>query len=518
VSRAATIATRGLLGLAALLFAFFALPYFYFPFAGEHGFYSYDAWRMALGETIYKDFGCHDGPGIYLLHYLAHGLFGAAMSALRAFDLVWMLASLALVWSLVRRLFGAFPAALALVLCELAYFSLGYQPTAQRDGFTLLPLLLALRLDCAAPRTRAQEAVRDAAIGFLLACVFSIKPPLLATAAAFLIPGARRPDPSVSHSVGRLLRMGAGFLLPVLAWLAYFGSRSALPHAYECLIEYHLLYAGERYPFDVQAGFLLSTAIASPYLLGGLLGFLTAPWQRRLLPLRLATLLVGLVVVLQGKLLGYHLVPTRLLLALWCAAFVAFLVERGLRAKGARRVAVLAAGALLLLCIAAGALRPIEEARYASMWRTWQATGDVVARREESGVADYVAQHTTPEEPVLVWGEEAPGLVHFMSRRRAPTRFLTAYPFALRRPDTALTTRWREEYVRSLRADPPKLLVVLSGDEFPGINNLDSSEALLRFTALKRFVDENYRQVEVLRGRFQYTIYERRDASPEAVR
>jgi hypothetical protein len=138
------------------------------------------------------------------------------------------------------------------------------------------------------------------------------------------------------------------------------------------------------------------------------------------------------------------------------------------------------------------------------------------AAREESKLAAYLAQNTAPSDYVLVWGVSGPGIIHFESRRRSPTRFVTAYPFTRRGPDSALTRRWRTEFIRAIKQRPPAYVVLISGDAFPAINNADSKEAFRRFSRLRQFVTSSYRRVAHMRGRFQYAIWIRRDAEEAA--
>lgn len=530
--RGETLASRLLLFVAAAVFLWAAVPYSYLPFAGEHGLFSYGAWRFAQGDVLYRDFNCNDAGGIYLLHWLAHALFGWTMPALRELDLLWTAATLALLHGIARALLGRLAASLGVLFAVLAYFSLGYQATAQRDGFTLLPFLLALRLALGWGAGGRRDDLRAFAIGLLVAAIFWIKPPLGALGVVFLL----APSGGASGAGGRLavrarrtLWMGVAFALPALGWLAYFAANHALGPAGECLFLYHLRYAGVRYGLGEQLVQVLRHAFAHPVYFGGIVGLVAGSFDRRLRLLAAGSWAYVALVALQGKLLGYHMVPTHLLLCVWCAALVA----RGLRAGGrawspraggappgpapsaAARLASAAAGvaaAALALWVLAGATAALGRARYGEIWSLRLSGQPVQLEREEAKVARFLAEQTAPSESVLVWGVGQPPMIHFMAKRRAPTRFLMNYVFSSFDPEEPLLRRWREEYLQILRADPPRYVVVIGGDEYAAIRNLDSRQALERFSELRDFVREGYTKVGEMRGRVVYEIYERRPA------
>ncbi|UCE87166.1 MAG: hypothetical protein JSU66_05410 [Deltaproteobacteria bacterium] len=393
--------------LAALVFAFAAHPYTRLPFAGEHGLYSHGAQQLAAGGVPYRDFCGHDGIGIYLLHFAAHEAFGYTMSALRLFDLAWMLAAFALLYAVCRRGFGPLAAAFAVLFAVITYFSLGYRPTAQRDGFALLPLLLALRLQFEVGRSRGRDHALHLGIGLAMAGVFWLKPPLAALGVVFALAPlfAER-----GRTADALLRawpgLAGGFLLGVGAGVAYLARHGALLDAHECLIVYNLEYAGQRYALLDQLRYLARTSAATPVGFAGLVGLAMGAVRPGLrLPAAL-TLSVAALVLLQGKLIDYHRVPLQLLLCAWCGYLVARLLPGATAAGGLRVQARRLAVALLVVAALADFARGDTARAYLELW---SAPSEAHARREESEIARFLARRTEPGESVLIWGVAGAG-------------------------------------------------------------------------------------------------------------
>jgi hypothetical protein len=79
----------------------------------------------------------------------------------------------------------------------------------------------------------------------------------------------------------------------------------------------------------------------------------------------------------------------------------------------------------------------------------------------------------------------------FLAGRRAPTRFVFAVPLVA----PWSPPRWREEFLRELRADPPVLFGVMRHDAIPHASGRrdDSAAQLDQFPALRSFLRQNYR-------------------------
>lgn len=152
------------------------------PIGFDQALYQYITDRVMLGQRLYIDVWDQNTPGIIGIHWLATVLVGRSPIALRLFDAIWQCATIAALVALTVRDGRRWQAGwLAAILYVLAYYGLGYVHTAQREGFAVLPLLLAVH--ALAPATRYDRAprvlaLRHALAGALCFCAFAIKPPL----------------------------------------------------------------------------------------------------------------------------------------------------------------------------------------------------------------------------------------------------------------------------------------------------------------------------------------------------
>lgn len=152
------------------------------PIGFDQAAWQYVTERVMLGDQMYVDFYDQNAPGIIAVHWLSTHLAGRTPMALRFFDAGWQLLTMAALVLLGGRDGRRWSVGwLAVILYALAYYGTGYVHTAQRDGFTVLPMLLALHVVAIPPSaiTRFWKAiwlyVFAGAMGF---AIFSIKPPL----------------------------------------------------------------------------------------------------------------------------------------------------------------------------------------------------------------------------------------------------------------------------------------------------------------------------------------------------
>jgi hypothetical protein len=95
-------------------------------------------------------------------------------------------------------------------------------------------------------------------------------------------------------------------------------------------------------------------------------------------------------------------------------------------------------------------------------FETWQNYAAVLATRithhapseYRDPVADYIEQHTSPADKVLVWGFRP--IINFTAHRETPVTYL---PYPLSHVDTPLAHRWADEFHTQLTTNPPALIV-----------------------------------------------------------
>jgi hypothetical protein len=423
----------------------------------------YIAWRIGEGAVPYRDIFDMNFPGVYLLHRLALGLFGAGDAGWRAFDLAW-LAATSLSAAALASAWGRLAAAGAGLLLATYHLAGGAWQAGQRD-FLLCPFLLLAAVGVARWAERRGARTSLAWGGLALGAGITVKPHAGLFAAALLALVA-----VVARGAGRPLAapvavFATAVAVPPLAVVAWLAAAGALPAWYEIVVGYLVpLYSRlgrpERWTF-------YRWQVWIPIAAGAVLALGVAVAGRRF-GARHAAVAVGLgygVVHFfgQGKGWEYHLYPL--------AAFAAV----ALCAELSRLHAVprLAALPLLGCIVAAGTMLGIKgvEAGHAA----WIAAKE---RRVHALVADLDGR-LAPGDFVQVLDTTEAG-IHALLRLHAvqPTRFIYDFPFY---HDTATPTvrHLREEFLAGFDAHPPKFVVLFERgwptggyervDGFPGL-------------------------------------------------
>lgn len=168
--------------MLAMVFATSLSRSLFDPLGKDQAQYQFMAERVLAGERLYADVWDQNGPGIVIIHGLATVLFGDNPMALRLLDAIWQSLTLgAMVW-LGGRDSGRWNVGwLAAALYCLAYYGFGFVETGQREGFTVLPLIVMAHAVIREPERngrRASNVLLLALAGGLGLAVFMIKPPM----------------------------------------------------------------------------------------------------------------------------------------------------------------------------------------------------------------------------------------------------------------------------------------------------------------------------------------------------
>ena len=163
-----------ILAASALLLAYLVWASRAWPLIHDAPLMHYIAWRSAEGAVPYRDLFDMNFPGIYLLHMVALGLFGAGDGGWRAFDLGWLvLTALAAAW--LARPWGRLAAAGAALFVVVYHLAGGAWQAGQRD-FLLCPFLLLGALGVARWAERPPGRSSLAWAGLALGAGITVKP------------------------------------------------------------------------------------------------------------------------------------------------------------------------------------------------------------------------------------------------------------------------------------------------------------------------------------------------------
>ena len=425
----------------------------------DAGVFFYAARALLTGGTPYLDVWDHKPPAIYLIDAVGLGLAGAQG--------VWWLQVAALVAAalLTLRAFtrvlgraAAVAGTLAWVFAAPRLFLTDGQQTSYVEFFVLPLQAAALAIVAAHPGLRLRR--RDGLLlGALAGIALLLKPTLIGVwvALAIVLLWTRRRE-AISAIVA--MALGGGAVLMLVA--ALFASRGALGEMLDQALRYNLAYASFA-PFVERLGAIpegLRLVSPSGLALVALLAAGYALVRRRALPplvlIALVALPLELLLATSGRAYHYYFLPWLPVMG----TLAAFAVSETLRALASRpaltgRRSLEGRRALAVIGIAVIAMA-IQPARLVGRLAT--ESDDGISR----AAAEYVASHTAPADPVLIWGARSEVL--FLADRRSPTRFIFQYaPVATR---NYATTAAIDALLADLAAHPPALIVDASAGSF----------------------------------------------------
>ncbi|MCZ2128052.1 MAG: glycosyltransferase family 39 protein [Anaerolineales bacterium] len=462
-----------------------ANPHFDKP-ARDGGFFLYAGQQILDGKLPYRDFWDSKGPGIFYVNALGVGLGGGsrwglwAVEFLCLFAMFWILyKALAKRWGEGAALFGAALGGWGLRA------TLGYGNYTEEYALLFNAAGLALFLSALDEKKTAWKYF---GVGACFALSFSFRANNIGglfaiLGAAFLFDLFKR---NFADAIKNALITLTGFAAPLLLWTLYFALRGAAHEMFYAAILFNFSYAAaqEREWLDLFGGF-------GKYGMGWV-GWLTlAAWllvvfrvlsnfaQRKATRLDAFLLIWFPIEILLSNLSGRNFthyyaswIPA---VIFYCAlAFAdlwrwAFHVPAREGWTGAMTVA-----ASLTLLVVFFLVAPSAWTRYA---QTIRSGGGEYA----DPVADYVREHSQPEDALLTWYPEMG--VNFMSRRVSPVKYLY-YPLFL---GASLTTDIEESYFADLTRRPPELILdcARSVDAIPSLD-LATREEQFSTPGLKR--------------------------------
>ena len=166
-------------GIAAALILLVLLlraPSFYVPFENDSGDHAYHGRLILRGEPLYGEHHPdHHMPGVFYTYALAFAVFGESVAAIKGVLLVWIMATVYLIYRLGRRmanrrvgLLAALGAALLFATWELSAFS------ARTELFVVLPQV-GVALLLAGRKRNGGDYGRFLGIGVLAGSAFLFK-------------------------------------------------------------------------------------------------------------------------------------------------------------------------------------------------------------------------------------------------------------------------------------------------------------------------------------------------------
>lgn len=519
-----TVADRVLVGVLGLVSAFALLQIGLMGFGRDQGIYAMVASTVLEGGMPYRDAWDFKPPGIFLVYTFAQALFGKNEWGIRLVEVLAFASLVPLLGVFARRFFGdARIGWVAAVLGIWMQAELEFWHTAQPESFGGVLALAGLVISThparfEGPGGRWKPWARFVAAGLVFGLAGLMKPHLLGVPVVAALHAAwrlRAVGVSSRRQLGAFAAVGVGSAAAVGACLLWFAARGAFGDLHHTLFVFAPGYAATTWNSSYLVYYTYSALYGWATGFSAIVGaglFLSvglgprAPREREGLWLVFAAAAPQLLgIAIQSKFFPYHYGSVLPFSALLAAPGLWKLWKRSQRLPVPGLGPALFGVAALLAADARSATRDLPQSFWDRSWARTRAlfSGDEDERARVDArlytvadvsyganlrVAAWLRAHTDPSDAVYIWGFEPH--IYYASDRMPASKYV--YNVAQR---VEWENRWaRDELMRELEADPPRVVVVERGDVFPLVtgNDDDSAGALLGFERLHRFIEERY--------------------------
>jgi hypothetical protein len=451
----------------------------------------YEAFLMQSGQMPYRDLFDFQMPGSFLAYFVLGSLSGFDAFRLRLLDLLILVAILTVTFFAMRR-FGKAPALAAALLFGLKYLQGGPSMSLQREYLLLIflaPAVYISLLDEMTPRLRLT-------LGVLFGLAALVKPHaaigLVPMLAADLWAFVKRPSLT-------LLPAAAGFLIPIVAILAWLGFSGALTPFLNIATNYWGLYSQINGQMEITTGAeRLSHLLTQTLHLGGhalwlipaAIGVYFNQNKKTWLLVSLA-LCYALYPAFSGQFFSYHYIPFT-----YFIIFLAALAFNVQRSTFNVKTFILHLSSFILFLVLLFPSQTFLRQLQGKPLSTSTDRAVQIARFLEKNLDASRGDTVQP----LDW---TGGSLLAMLETRA--RLATPYVF-----DFYFYHHVSNPYIQSLRADfmtdlqaaNPRFIIEVTAIDKPWVSGADTSR---EFPELREFLNENYSvQVE----KEDYIIYE----------
>jgi 4-amino-4-deoxy-L-arabinose transferase-like glycosyltransferase len=512
--------------LTLALSAVLLFPSIFWPFDYDQGTFAYGGTAVLNGQRPYLDFWDIKPPNIFYTYATAFALFGKSVRAVRVFDYLNALFTIALLFVLATRLWKNTPwrnisAVMASLAFVLQYYILGHWDTAQVETYSIPFLLIAFLL--AVPgRTRddlRHLSFRALFSGIAIAISFYYKFPnglfLVLIAAAFWLHSGN--DRAVHLKTISMLI--AGFLAGVgleSLYLALNGELIPLWHiTFSSTANYVTTnYSGSFTMFDnLRASFHVLDLL---WIVAGIIGW--SFWASDRHPrakhthsvfisamlMVLGCVLAFLIVQAQNKGYKYHyaiLLPwADLLIGAGIGHVARAMAQFDTLPRGNNAsIVVVVLFALSYVWTSADPL----QARIHELLQIANGNESANGYIASDSLTNYVIQHTQPTDRIFIFGFEP--YVYWKTGRRPANKYLNTIHFK----PSYVPAQERDELVHSLVSNPPELFLVEMGDRYTsqGNSNEDSRTTIAKhYPEIEKLLADRYTVKDTLQHTIAYVL------------
>ena len=511
---------RLLLALACVLFIV-RLPSLAQPMGADQGLYAYAGETIRAGGLPYRDAWDQKPPAIHLTYAVMRTILPRS-AAVPAADLLIAGIVAALLWNLGSSMaggsVGAWAAIVFLMLSNPAFARLGgVSVRAQCETFIAATVTGAFL--CLARSRDGHSGRNIVAAGILLGLAFAFK----YNAAAYVLAALFALFAWGRLTVVAVIRLAAGFLIPVVAIGAWFAAGHSLGALYDATILYNVRYSGETYQGPLHAVSYLLTfpvrhaRVDALWLVGGAgCAVLLVAARRgvdRLIPVAWTAAACLTIAINGSRDLPQYFVQAAPALAL-AAAWGAMFVRTSSRLVNTAIVIAVLVGVYRVNDFDKLVTNTWHDARYL-LGRTTRAEhlaryGDRSTRKYSAQamdeLGDFMRDHSSASDTVYVFGFSSGAYVS--AGRMSASRFFWSRPVIVGFNE-GKTGYGVSGLLDDLRGKMPAIVALQQRDWYPDVD--DSAHFFMTTPALATWLRNSYQQVPGPEG---FDVWSRRVPSP----
>jgi 4-amino-4-deoxy-L-arabinose transferase-like glycosyltransferase len=519
------LSTRAILLITIAFAAILLFPTIYWPFDYDQGTFAYGGAAILRGERPYIDFWDIKPPNVFYTYAVAFKIFGNSVRAIRIFDYLNAIGTIALIFALASRLWkkmqwrniAAVVASLAFVL---QYYIFGHWDTAQAETHSL-PFLIAamlLVIPTGDRLTTRSTWLRPLLAGILIGISFYFKFPnglflVLAAVAFWQYSGRER-----RGKIAGIAWLCVGCFAAIGIESFYLAINGELLPLWQITTSSTASYVAANYSGSFTLFQNLRTALQAVDPLwffvgiGGWCCWFVGRTKRTVrdeITAQIIFLIIGcaiamIIVQMQNKGYKYHyavLLPWVDILIGGGIAILASAFSRIDRLSQAWNAVILSI-LLISVSFAWSSWNPLHD-RFAEMVKISNGSQPANGYIESDTLSNYISIHSQPNDRIFIFGF-AP-YVYWKSGRKPATKFLNTIHF---KPNYVPKLE-RYELIYGLTGNPPELLLVQMGDRYSsqGNTNDDSRTTIrLRYPEIEEMLKSRYRIEDTVQHTIIYRL------------
>ncbi|NCF69048.1 MAG: hypothetical protein GWP61_24065 [Chloroflexi bacterium] len=422
--------------------------------ARDSGVFLYIGWRMLQGDIPYLDVWDHKPPVIFLINALGLLIGGGSRWGVWLVELGLLFLAALLGFKLIKRYLGTLPAifALYLWLLSLAFIINGGNLTTEYT--------LAIQFACLWLAIEAEEKGyffwRGYLIGILCAIAFLTKQNAIGVVVAILLYliVSRVIIGQFRTLIRALLVIALGVLTVFFLVLTFFVATGAFEVFWDAAFAYNFVYVSSTLSEHLEGSLtglrlLGNTGLAQLALIGWGAALTILSFHRKLERKYIAPLTIALIALpvelllvgMSGKAYRHYYMALLPIFSIFASFAFWLMLSRISSLQPGKSIGAFFTLAVMLLLL----LPPTWD--YIQLAQTYNKPAD-------SELASRIADATTSDDSVLIWGAES--ITNFESQRRSPTRFVYQYPLYT---EGYADERLIEEFLEEIIKNKPRLII-----------------------------------------------------------